>query len=125
MNPPIFQIIAAAPSVTDLLGTNPVRFFPWDEAPQKTDRPYATYTYSGLPENTMDKVPQLDTIDTQVDVWAQTGAECTNVAVAIRDVVEPRAHMTSFGQALREPGTELYRLRMNFDIFTPRPGNDS
>lgn len=125
MTPTIFQIISATTSVTDLLGTNPVRFFPWDQAPEKSGKPYATYTYQGLPENTMDKVPQIDDFDTQVDVWAQTGAECLNVAIAIRDVVEPLAHMTSFGQALREPGTELYRLRMNFDIFTPRPSNDS
>lgn len=125
MTPPIFQIIAAAPSVTALLGSNPVRFFPWDQAPEKTERPYATYTYQGLPENYLDKTPDIDSYDTQVDVWAKTGKECLEVAIAIRDVMEPRAHMTSFGQALREPNTELYRLRMNFDIYNPRISNDS
>jgi len=121
MEPKIYPIIAASPLVTELIGTNPVRFFPWGEAPQGTDHPYVTYgTSDASPENYMDRTPDVDSIGTQIDVWGKTGDECLEVAYAVRDALEPHAHMTRFGNAARDPVTKSYRIILQFDVFVFR-----
>lgn len=121
MMPPLFHLLQASSPVKALLGANPLRVFPWGEAPEGTEYPYATYGVpSGTPENTLDSVPTVDRLLTQVDVWAKTGASCLDAAAAIRDEIEPKAHLISLGNLERDPETKSYRLRMDFDFFTFR-----
>src|SRR6478752_796399 len=110
MIPPIFEIVKANAAATAFIGTAPVRFYPWLEAPQNKVYPYATYTYSGLPENYLGDLPDVDNFSTQVNVWAENGDDCINTARAIRDAVEPKGHMTSIGQVSRDPETKSYRI---------------
>lgn len=121
MNPPVFTILNASATVKALLGTNPLKVFPWSEAPQNTTPPYATYgVYNGNPQNTMDQVPQIDNLGTQVDIWASSVASCLQCALAVRNALEPHAHMTSTESYERDPETNLFRTRMDFDFFTAR-----
>lgn len=50
---PLFKVCSQDPGVTALLGTDPVRLYPWGEAPQGVAKPYATYQgAAGAPETT-------------------------------------------------------------------------
>lgn len=121
MNPPVFEICKGDSNVTALLGTDPLRVYPFAQAPENKTYPYATYgIVAGVPDNTMDSVPLSDVVATQVDVWAKTAAECEEIATAIRDACEPEAHMTAFGSGDRDAETKSYHLRLEFDFFINR-----
>lgn len=121
MESQLFQILKSTPALTALLGTNPFRVYEWDEAPQGVTYPYVTYSYDDvLPENFMDKAPDMDNIGTEINVWAKSGRSCRHVAEEIRKALEKTCHMTSAGNAGRDNDTKAFRFRMNFDIFTSR-----
>ena len=115
MYPPIFQICAAVPAVTALLGTGPTRLFPFGEAPQDTALPYAVWqTVSGLPENYVDCPPDIDRFTIQVDVYAGTGSSARDVAKALRDAIEPHANIVAWRGESRDPDTN--HRRYSFDV---------
>lgn len=124
MIPPVFQILSVDPTAIMYLGGDsgqPMRVFPFGEAPEKTLLPYVTYTiFSGIPQNTIDKTPQIDNLGTQIDIWAKTANSALDVAAAVRDALEPYAHMVGLGSTLRDPDTKNYRVRLDFDFFTER-----
>jgi hypothetical protein len=115
MFPPIFEVCAAAPSVVNLLGVSPVRLWPFGEAPSGAVLPYAVWQQiGGSPENYINQVPDIDGFALQVDVYASTAAGARAVAEALRDAVEPVAHITRWGGDGREADTKYYRY--SFDI---------
>ena len=121
MMPPIFQTLKATAAVTALLGTKPLRFYPWGQAPQNPTKPYATYgVFNGNPENYLDRTPDIDNMGTQIDIWATTGKSCDDCFIALRDALEPLGHMITFQSATKDPETQLYTARMEFDFWTPR-----
>lgn len=121
MIPPVFTILNADNAVKALLGSNPLRVFPWGEAPPDVQVPYATYgVFNANPQNTMDGVPQVDILGTQIDVWGKTVDSVKNCAVAIRNALETQAHMVGIDNSQRDPETKLFRSRMDFDFFTNR-----
>lgn len=127
MIPPVFQLLAADSTIASLLGDNPTRVFPFGEAPELQTYPYATWqTVSGTPENILDDTPPIDRISVQIDVWTrqdpaiQAGPQCFAIAEAIRDCLEPHAHMTFFGNTERASETRTYRHTLSFDFWTPR-----
>lgn len=121
MIPPVFTILNASSAVKALLGSSPLRVFPWGEAPQGSTVPYATYlAHTSIPENTQGDTPDLDVMSTQIDIWASSVSSCVSVAEAVRDALEPYAHMTSFSSMPPDEDTELYRQRMDFDFFEGR-----
>lgn len=118
MIPPLFPLISA--SVT-ALGSNPVRFYPHGQATQQTLKPYATWqTVTATPENYLGQRPDVDDALIQIDVWGTTASEVSNAADQIRDALEPRMHMTSFGDTVKDATTALYRYRMDFSYWVPR-----
>ena len=121
MIPPVFTILNASSAVKALLGATPLRVFPWGEAPQMTREPYVTYiVFNGTPENTQGDAPDMDVLSTQIDVWADSVSSCVSVAEAVRDALEPYAHMTGFSSDSSEEETGLFRQRMDFDFFEKR-----
>ncbi|MGL4711664.1 MAG: tail completion protein gp17, partial [Shewanella sp.] len=44
---PIFVVCRASTAVTDLLGTNPTRLYPFGQAPQNVAKPYAVWQVIG------------------------------------------------------------------------------
>jgi hypothetical protein len=121
VNAPIFALVAAAPAATALLGTSPVRFFLFGEAPQTVTKPYAVWqTVYGSPENKLDGAPDNDRWGVQVDVYADSASGARAVAEAIRDAVEPEAYVVSWNGEFREPDTRLYRYSFTTEFLTPR-----
>jgi hypothetical protein len=121
MFPPIFQVAAADPGVTALLGTDPVRLYPFGEAPEGTALPYAVWQLvSGSPENYLAGRPDMDGFTLQIDVYAAAGASARAVGEALRNAIELRAHITRWGGESKDKETGRYRLSFDVDWLTPR-----
>lgn len=121
MLPPIFSVCAASPAVTALLGTGPVRLYPFGDAPQGVVYPYATWqVITGNPENYLAGRPDTDGWTLQLDVYAATGSAATAAMAALRDAIEPHAVITRWGGTERNPDTKAYRISCDIDWFTHR-----
>lgn len=93
----LFALVKASPECAALIGSNPVRFFEFGQAPQLEATPYATFQHiTGTPYNNLTGPAPADHITTQIDVWADSSAECKAVANAIRRAIENNCHVTSW-----------------------------
>jgi hypothetical protein len=124
MMPPIYRWLEGVPAVANLVGD---RIFPFGLADQNTPYPYVTFQIiSGLPEQYLGDRPDIDSVQVQVDCWGTNkadgagGTQVSNVADAVRDVLEGYGHMVGFGSTERDPDTLSYRYRMDFEFWTPR-----
>lgn len=116
MLPPIFQTCAASNAVKALIGSSPVRLWPFGVAPESPALPYAVWqVVGGAPENYMDQEPDADRFMLQVDVYAATASSARNVAVALRDVIEQYAHIIAWRGESRDPETKHYRFTFDVD----------
>lgn len=123
MNPDLFPILNASAEVKALLGSAPLRVYPWYRAPQNVAKPYAVYGVTvGNPENYLDRAPDMDRKLTQIDIYATTGASAEAVFNAIRDAIEQplHAHMTNFATPSLDSDTDLYTGRLEFDFLDAR-----
>lgn len=121
MYPNLFVTVAADSSVTSLLGSAPVRFWPFGYVPQGEDRPYAIHQLiAGSPANTLSCVPDIDNFSIQIDAYARTVSDSRAVAEVLRDALETDAHLTAYNGENWEQNTGLYRVSMTFDFWTYR-----
>lgn len=124
MAPPIFSICAADPAVTALLGQMPTRLFKFGHAPQNVQYPYAVWrTVGGSPENYLGNRPDCDTYTLQVEVYAtqSQGTEMAEqIAAALRDAIEPHAHIVSWLGDDVDPETKNYVVRFRVDWIVHR-----
>jgi len=121
MFPPVFQTLKASADVKNIVGSNPPRIYRHGSAPQDTSRPYITWSViSDVPENQLSDLPTADRSTVQVDCWHQTDAGIELLAEAVRDAVEPYAHMTGIPIDLRETETKLFRIGLQFDFWVGR-----
>jgi hypothetical protein len=121
MFPPIFAVASAVPAVTALIGASPVRLYPFGDAPQAVALPYVTWqTITGFPENYIDRVPDIDSYTLQVDCYATTATSARNVAKAIRDAIETKAHIVAWRGESKDPDTLHYRSSFDVTWFVPR-----
>ncbi|SXF28108.1 Protein of uncharacterised function (DUF3168) [Klebsiella variicola] len=94
---PIFAVCAASQAVRDLLGS-PVRLYPFGLQDDNIVYPYALWqNISGVPENYLDRRPDVDSYTLQVDVYSNTVTSAQEVAKALRDAIEPNAYITAGG----------------------------
>jgi len=120
MKPPIFDIISAVAAVKALLGTDPVRFFPFGMAPDEIDMPYAVWQIvSGSPENHLNDSPNIDSWVVQVDVYALKGSTSRTVAEALRDAIEPDAYITAWRGESKEDDN-IFRYSFDVEFLTAR-----
>ena len=127
MNPPIFAAANVA-AVQALLktGNGPLRFYAWGMGPQPPVYPYAVWRFSaGAPENYLGQVPDIDGMSLQVNVYAAAtdnqGAEkVRQIAQALRNAIEPVAHITAWRGESRDPDTKAYVYSFDVDFWTPR-----
>lgn len=118
---PLFNILKQSTPVKLLLGSNPLRVYPWGEAPDKPRKPYAVYgTYNGIPENYLGNLPDIDNNGVQIDIYAETSESCMNCFKAIRNALELTNHMTSYSTPARDSVTENYNARLEFDLWEAR-----
>lgn len=121
MNPQLFPTLAANGAVTALIGSNPVRCYPFGLAPENVAKPYAVWRIvSGRPENYLGTTPDIDTFTTQIDIYAESLASARNVATAMRNAIEPVAHITRWGGESRDLETMNYRINFDVDWFASR-----
>lgn len=119
MLPPIYQTLIASP-VNTLVGG---RIYRHGAAPQNTVQPYITwFLVTGSPENTLSELPSIDLCTVQVDCWSLSDAGIVDLATAVRDAIEPLAHMTTVPIDSQETDTKLYRMSLQFDWWLSRPG---
>jgi len=121
MYPPIFEVCSASAAVKTALGTSPVRLYPYGEAPQGVTKPYAVWqTVGGAPENYISNLPDADFYAVQVDVYATTATAARNAAKALRDAIEPVAHITRWSGEGRDADTQNYRFSFDADWWLNR-----
>lgn len=128
MTPAIFSMVAASPACIALLGAPPkMRFVEFGEAVQgTTGEPYAVWQLiSGLPANYLGQLPDIDDARIQVDCYASQQLVARALAIAIRDAIEPHAHMTNYAQRPRDATTRNFGYLMDFEFFTPRDTDES
>ncbi len=118
MLPPVYRTLVAAPAVVAIVDR---RIYRHNAAPQDVRRPYVTwFLINAVPENHLSGTPPVDRMSFQVDCWHPTDAGAEELATAVRDALEPFAHMT--GQPIdgRERETKLWRMALEFDWFFDR-----
>ena len=118
--PSIFAILKAAPAVTAILGAVP-KVYRHGTAPQGTAAPYVVWmVISGDPENNLSQAPGTDRLTLQVDCYHATDAGIEQLAEAVRNALEPHAHLTGIPINQRETDTQLYRIALQFDWYLRR-----
>lgn len=122
MLPPVFATLKLSNAVKAIVGTNPPRIYRHGAAPQTTDKPYVTwFVLNAAPENNLTSTPPIDRYTVQVDCWHQTDSGIETLAEAVRDAIEPYAHMTAMPINQRElADTKLFRIALQFDWFVAR-----
>ncbi len=108
--------------MTALLGSGSAcRLYPFGEAPEGDPRPYAVWqTVTGIPENYLGRVPDIDSWGIQIDVYANSVSAARSVAEALRDAIEPHAHIVTWGGDDRDPDTNLFRVIFSVDWWVNR-----
>lgn len=122
MFPLVFPLLANASAVTAIIGLNPVRAYPFGDAPQGVVAPYVTWQeIAGVPENNLSGTPPADRYVIDVNCWGDGTpagrAQVTALAQAVRDAIEPHAHMTATPRRSKDQTTGKYRVWMQFDFW--------
>ncbi|WP_219372118.1 MULTISPECIES: DUF3168 domain-containing protein [Citrobacter] len=118
---PIFPVCASSPEVTALLGSNPVRIYPFGIQDDNVVYPYAVWqNVSGSPENFLNQRPDADMHSLQVDIYADTPDEAIAVAQAMRNAIEVKANIVRWGSQTRDPETLRYRYSFDVDWIVNR-----
>ncbi|WP_286931948.1 tail completion protein gp17 [Leclercia sp. UBA5958] len=119
---PIFPVCAASAAVTDLLGDNPVRIYPFGVQDDNIVYPYAVWQNipGGGPENFLNQRPDADMFSLQIDIYANTPDEAIAVAEAMRDAIEVKANIVRWGNQTRDPETLRYRYSFDVDWIVNR-----
>lgn len=121
-----FPILAADPAVTDLIGTAPVRCYPFGAAPQRAAYPYVTHmAVTVAPINSLDSGgAPADTCLVQVSVWGAndgTGpASARAVYQAVRAALEADHDIEAVRDMGRDQDTGSYRIDLDVRMFTHR-----
>lgn len=120
--PAVFAYASASTAVKALLGTSPVRFWPFDKSPSPGQTgyavPYATHQQVyGVPENTLSCPPVEDQYGIQIDSYGANATECRNVAKALRAAMESHGYIVSLGSEEVDEPTGLYRNTMTVEFI--------
>ena len=112
---PIFTTCTASATLKALIGSNPVRCYPFGMAPQGVALPYVVWqSIGGRPENYIGDTPDLDKFTLQIDAYGLTESSVRAVAKALRDIIEPVAYITAWRGESTDPDT-LHK-RSSFDV---------
>jgi hypothetical protein len=116
MQATLFEMLAGVAGLSA-----PGKVGPFGRVPQDTPLPYLTWqTITGQPQNYLDDVPDIDQTRVQMDIWAATGDAAETLAQSVRDALETKGYMISFGTTDQDPATNAFRFSMDFDFWTPR-----
>lgn len=121
MMPSVFLTLKADPTVWGIVGGNPARIWQTsapEDVPRPNANPYVIWSLvTGTPENNLSDPPPVDRQSIQIDCWHKTQVGVDNLATAVRDAVEPVAHMTGVVISTQDQETKLFRIGMQFDFW--------
>lgn len=121
MYPPIFNLVKNYGPATAIFGNNPVRFYPFGEAPQSVQTPYAVWQgLYGTPENYINQRPDIDSFGTQIDVYADTASGARAAAKEVRDALEGQAYVVAWRGESIDSDTKRFRYSFDVEFLTPR-----
>lgn len=121
MTPPVYAVVKKSSAVLAALGSPLPRVYPFGLAPQDPVKPYAVWQLiPGGPQNYLGDLPDIDEMPTQIDVYGTTADSVRSAAVALRDAIEPYAHVTGWRGETRDTETTLYRFSFDVDWWVPR-----
>ena len=127
MFPPVFQKLKDSTAVMALVSKDAkVRIYRHGRAPQPSSdaipsEPYITWQIVvGVPENNLSDPPPMDRQTVQIDMYHQTDKGIVDLAIAVRNAIEPYAHMTGQPVDEQERETNLFHIAQEFDWFVPR-----
>jgi Protein of unknown function (DUF3168). len=93
-----------------------IRLYPFSEKDDDVVYPYVVWQgVSGLPENYLGTRPDVDTYSIQIDVYADTATNATEVAEAIRYAIETHSNITRYGSMTRDSDSKRYRYSFDVD----------
>lgn len=116
---PVYKTLQDSPAVVDLVAS---RVYRHGAAPQDVARPYVTWFVpaSGI-ENQLSGLPATERQTIQIDCWAESDKQVNTLALAVRNAIEPFAHLTGIPLDGRDlSATKLYRIALQFDWWHPR-----
>ena len=123
MRPPIFEACKADTTLQGLLGGTEFRVYQFGEAPQDCKVPFMVWQLvGGEPINAMNQLPDMDWFGVQVDVYGpeRDPVPARQVAVALRDALEPFGHIMEWLGESRDPDTRNHRVSFTMDWFLER-----
>ncbi|AHG63190.1 tail completion protein gp17 [Advenella mimigardefordensis] len=119
--PPVFVTAFASAEVKSRLGSSPCRVYMFGMAPQNVAKPYAVWqVVGGSPENRMDRVPDTDNFQIQIDVYGDSANDTRLSAESLRDAFEPVSHVVAWRGEDRDAETQLYRSSFDVSWFVKR-----
>lgn len=120
MYPPLFEIAVADAGVLSEFGTSPTRIYTVEAEPG-AQYPYAVAkTIFGAPENNLGDVPDIDNWVVQVEVFAKTIPQLRSAAEALRDALEPSAHITAWSGESRDFLTRAFKYSFTVEFWSNR-----
>jgi len=121
MYPSFIATLKAAPSVTGIFGSNPLRVALVGALGQKPTLPYAAHQLvSGSVENYLGTRADMDSYRVQFSVYAATAEGAFAGAFAIRDALESSAYVVSLNGAGRDPDTDNFYYAFDMEFMSSR-----
>lgn len=116
--PPIYTVLTADAAVQALVGN---RVYRHGSAPQGNKAAYLTWQVANsTPANTLSELPQIDLVTLQVDCFSPSDSGVEALAQAVRDALEPQAHLIYTAADGRDPQTRLFCIGLSFDYWLGR-----
>lgn len=117
-----FDILNKSTEVRRLLGSNPLRVYPYgvklNTIPRK---PYVLYgVFNAVPYNYLASRSDMDLSGIQADIFSETSDNAASCFNAIRDAIEHKAYISSFSTADMDIEDGLYHIRMDIDFHDER-----
>lgn len=126
---PVFELLAAAPAVTAIIGTNPMRCYAplipqtANGVPNNALLPAVTWQLIiGTPENYINAPATTSRQRIQVDAWALSLQQAEVLLSAARDALEAdgRGVCVTENGFDYEPDTKRYRSSADFEFWVDR-----
>lgn len=121
--PKIFEKVSLDQNVKNILGTNPLRFYPFGQSPQQIAKTglYAVWqTTSGNPQNTLHCPPKSDIFFIQIDVYGDKIDDVRNAATALIEAIQKFAWVDGFNGEDFDFTTKRHRYSFNCTLIQPR-----
>lgn len=118
---PVFEYVKDVPAVKLLFGVNPMRIYAFGRAPSSPRLPYAVYGISNSnPENYLGNPPDIDSKGTDIEIFAKDDISLNECYETLRDALQTRGHEITTRTLDKEPGTDYFAARMEFNFWHER-----